>query len=318
LKRLTEKILSGDVRAIARAISWIENDYAQKEQLIDDLYPHCGNAVVWGLTGPPGSGKSTLLNLLIARERMKGKRVAVIAIDPSSPFSGGAILGDRLRMQKHSTDSGVFIRSMASRGHLGGVAGATADAIKVLDAAGFDLIIIETIGVGQTEIEVVEMTDVVLLLLVPGLGDEIQALKAGIMEIGDIFIINKSDKDEAMKTKAEVEYVLSLNDNPRKDRPNPIFMTSAVLNLGIDELSTGIDLYIEELRVNGLIEDKRRKRIAREIRLMITAKIRREVEKQLGLNERIDSWVDQVYRRKRRPYAMINELSDTFFKKNRT
>ncbi len=318
MKRLTEKILSGDVRAIARAISWIENDYAQKEQLIDDLYPHCGNAVVWGLTGPPGSGKSTLLNLLIARERMKGKRVAVIAIDPSSPFSGGAILGDRLRMQKHSTDSGVFIRSMASRGHLGGVAGATADAIKVLDAAGFDLIIIETIGVGQTEIEVVEMTDVVLLLLVPGLGDEIQALKAGIMEIGDIFIINKSDKDEAMKTKAEVEYVLSLNDNPRKDRPNPIFMTSAVLNLGIDELSTGIDLYIEELRVNGLIEDKRRKRIAREIRLMITAKIRREVEKQLGLNERIDSWVDQVYRRKRRPYAMINELSDTFFKKNRT
>ncbi|HHJ53793.1 MAG TPA: methylmalonyl Co-A mutase-associated GTPase MeaB, partial [Caldithrix abyssi] len=194
---MVERILNGDTRAVARAISWIENEHPEKEQLIDALYPHAGRAAVWGITGPPGSGKSSLVNLIIKIQRAKGKKVAVIAVDPSSPFSGGAILGDRIRMQNHATDTGVFIRSMASRGHLGGIAGATADAIKVLDAAGFDLILIETIGVGQTEIDIVGLSDLVLLVLVPGLGDEIQALKAGVMEIGDVFIVNKSDKADA-------------------------------------------------------------------------------------------------------------------------
>ena len=178
---LAENVVKGQSRAVARAISWIENDHKMKEPLIDQIYPYCGSAFVWGITGPPGSGKSSLVDHLIFRMRAVGKKVAVIAVDPSSPFSGGAILGDRIRMQKHATDEGVFIRSMASRGHLGGVSGSTADAIKILDAAGYDLILIETIGVGQTEIEVMELSDVVLLVLVPGLGDEIQALKAGVM-----------------------------------------------------------------------------------------------------------------------------------------
>ncbi|RKY55834.1 MAG: methylmalonyl Co-A mutase-associated GTPase MeaB, partial [Candidatus Neomarinimicrobiota bacterium] len=235
LQNLAYRVLKKEIRAIARSISLIENnmDPEGKETLIDYLHPHCGNAVVWGITGPPGAGKSSLLDRFIEIIRNNGKTVAVIAVDPSSPFSGGAILGDRLRMQKHATDDGVFIRSMASRGHLGGVAGATADAIKIFDAAGFDYIVIETIGVGQTEIEVVELADIVLLVLVPGLGDEIQAMKAGVMEIGDIFIINKKDIDGADRLRAEVEYVLSLKESNNTGFSHPISMSSATLNEGI-------------------------------------------------------------------------------------
>src|SRR6056297_1409848 len=192
---LVEKVLKGDIRAVAKAISMVENDADGKEAFIDAIYPECGHAVVWGVTGPPGAGKSTLVDKLIDRELKKGKKVAVVAVDPSSPFSGGAVLGDRLRMQSHATNPKVFIRSMASRGHLGGVAGATTDAVRVLDAAGYDLIIIESIGVGQTEIEIIEIADIVLLVLVPGMGDEIQALKAGVMEIGDIYVLNRKDYD---------------------------------------------------------------------------------------------------------------------------
>ncbi|MCK4715412.1 MAG: methylmalonyl Co-A mutase-associated GTPase MeaB, partial [Candidatus Marinimicrobia bacterium] len=210
MQNLARQVLQQNIRAIARAISLIENgvETKKKEKLIDTLHPHCGHGIIWGITGPPGAGKSTLLNRLIEQLRHDNKKVAVIAVDPSSPFTGGAILGDRLRMQKHATDDSVFIRSMASRGHLGGVAGATGDAIKIFDAAGYDHIIIETIGVGQTEIDVMELSDIVLLVLVPGLGDEIQALKAGVMEIGDIFIINKKDIDGADRLRTEVEYVL--------------------------------------------------------------------------------------------------------------
>ena len=309
---LAEKVLAGEMRAVARAISHIENDHTQKEELIDTLYPHCGKAAVWGLTGPPGSGKSSLLDHIIDRERKRGSTVAVIAVDPSSPFSGGAILGDRLRMQKHATDSGVFIRSMASRGHLGGVAGATADVIKVLDAAGFDLIIIETIGVGQTEIDVVEMADVVLLLLVPGLGDEIQALKAGVMEIGDIFIINKSDRDDADKVRAEVEYVLGLKYTDDDDERNPVFMTSAKLNEGIDEMLAGVHAYFDKISNNGWLEQKRKKRIASEIKTILTAKIKNEVERYLREDNLLEHWVEQIYKGRRSPYAMINEKLQSF------
>ena len=309
---LARNVLAREMRAVARAISYIENDHPLKEELIDELYPHCGRAVVWGLTGPPGSGKSSLLDHIIDRERKKGNKVAVIAVDPSSPFSGGAILGDRLRMQKHATDSGVFIRSMASRGHLGGVAGATADVIKVLDAAGFDLIIIETIGVGQTEIDVVEMADVVLLLLVPGLGDEIQALKAGVMEIGDVFIINKSDRDDADKVRAEVEYVLGLKYMEEdEDRP-PVFMTSAKMNEGIDEMLQGVHDHFQKIRSNGWLEQKRKKRIAGEIRTILTTKIKSEVERYLREQNLLDQWVEQIYEGRRSPYAMINEKLQSF------
>jgi len=314
---LARQVLEGNTRAIARAITHIENDHPDRETLVDDLYVYGGKAMVLGLTGPPGSGKSTLLNLIIRRERAQGNKVAVIAVDPSSPFSGGAILGDRLRMQRHSTDDGVFIRSMASRGHLGGVAGATGDVIKVLDAAGFDVVIIETIGVGQTEIDIVEMADMVLLVLVPGLGDEIQALKAGVSEIGDIFMINKSDRDDAAKVRAEVEYVLHLKMSAEDTETNPIIMTSALEDSGLDELQQSIRDYYQKLRLNGRLEQKRKNRIAREMKLILSAKVREHVNRQMQLDEFISGWVDAAYHKKVRPYAFINEKLKIFFDKQK-
>lgn len=313
MNQIAEQVLNGNIRAIARAISCIENDCPEKESLIDELYPHVGNAVVWGLTGPPGSGKSSLLNLIIQQERKNGKKIAVIAVDPSSPFSGGAILGDRLRMQRHATDQGVFIRSMASRGHLGGVAGATGDAIKILDAAGFDLIIIETIGVGQTEIDVVEMADIVMLVLVPGLGDEIQALKAGVMEIGDIFIINKSDRDDASKVRAEVEYVLHLKMSDGDTIVNPIVMTSALEKSGIDELIVEAGSYFQQMADSGRLDAKRKQRINREFRLIINNKIRRHFESEIQIEERLNVWIEAVFNKYEKPYALINQKLAEFY-----
>lgn len=285
-----------------------------KETLIDHLHPHCGNAVVWGITGPPGAGKSSLLDRFIEIIRNNGKTVAVIAVDPSSPFSGGAILGDRLRMQKHATDDGVFIRSMASRGHLGGVAGATADAIKIFDAAGFDYIVIETIGVGQTEIEVVELADIVLLVLVPGLGDEIQAMKAGVMEIGDIFIINKKDIDGADRLRAEVEYVLSLKESNNTGFSHPISMSSATLNEGIDETFQMIEKYYITLKTSGRLNDMRKERIEKELRHIASAKIMARANTFLKIDQRLDSWVDEVFQKKVSPYKLLNKKIGEFLK----
>ncbi len=314
MNQLTQQVLDGHTRAIARAISYVENNHPEKENLIDSLYAHGGNAVVWGLTGPPGSGKSSLLNLILRKERDKGKKIAVVAVDPSSPFSGGAVLGDRLRMQKHAVDPGVFIRSMASRGHLGGVSGAAGDVIKILDAAGFDLIIIETIGVGQTEIDIVEMADIVLLVLVPGLGDEIQALKAGVMEIGDVFIVNKSDRDDAAKVRAEIEYVLHMKTPSELDVPNPVVMTSALENRGIDDLLVQIEQYLAAISQNGLLEQKRKQRIARELKIIISAKVRGRVYRQLKLDERIQNWADAAYNKEVKPYTFINRKLEDLFK----
>jgi len=313
LNPLAQKVLDGNTRAIARAISIVENDFPGKEEIIDDLHVHSGHALVWGLTGPPGSGKSSLLNLILKTEREHGKKIAVIAVDPSSPFSGGAILGDRLRMQKHATDDGIFIRSMASRGHLGGVAGATGDVIKVLDAAGFDLIIIETIGVGQTEIDIVEMADMVFLVLVPGLGDEIQALKAGVMEIGDIFVINKSDRDDASKVRAEVEYVLHLKEYDPDAVSNPIVMTSVLENTGVEELLSQAEQYYTTISKNGYLKEKRKRRIAREIKIILSSKVHQRVSRELGLEEKIDQWVEAAYHKQIKPYAFINEKINLLF-----
>ncbi len=307
IEDIVKRIRAGEVRAIARAISWIENDQPDKEQLIDRLFPYTGRAKIIGITGPPGSGKSSLLDRLIDLERKKGRRVAVLAIDPSSPFTGGAILGDRVRMQKHATDSNVFIRSMASRGHLGGVAGATADALKVLDAAGFDLIIIETIGVGQTEIEVMNIVDLVLLVLVPGLGDEIQALKAGVMEIGDIFVINKSDKDEANRVKAEVEYVLHLKNDGDETQSNPIFLTSATQNIGLQELADGIEKELQRMEESGQLKERRRKRLELELKRILTSKIEAHVHRFLNTENNLNAWLNQLAERRATPYQLVNK-----------
>jgi LAO/AO transport system kinase len=312
LIELAENVVKGQSRAVARAISWIENDHKMKEPLIDQIYPYCGSAFVWGITGPPGSGKSSLVDHLIFRMRAVGKKVAVIAVDPSSPFSGGAILGDRIRMQKHATDEGVFIRSMASRGHLGGVSGATADAIKILDAAGYDLILIETIGVGQTEIEVMELSDVVLLVLVPGLGDEIQALKAGVMEIGDVFVINKSDRDDADKVRAEVKYMLEFKEQNDEYVENPIVMTSAKLNEGIDQLIKDTENYLHNLILKGYLESRRKSRISNEINQIITGKIEEELKTFIKKKEKLDNWIEKIYQKKCSPYSLVNENFKAF------
>ena len=259
---LVQGVLKGNIRSIAKSISLVENDLPEKEELLKKVYSHTGNAAVFGITGPPGSGKSTLLDRLIRSNRGRGKKVAVVAVDPSSPFSLGAILGDRIRMQNHAADPGVYIRSMASRGHLGGVASATIDTVKILDAAGFDFIFIETIGVGQAEVEVANLADVVLLVLIPGMGDEIQAMKAGVMEIGDIYVINKKDLDGADRLKAEIEYILNLA-NGEASAAHPVLMVSAENNEGIDELVGTMDEYFNHMKSNGVLTKRRKENIKR-------------------------------------------------------
>jgi LAO/AO transport system kinase len=309
-------VLAAQPRAVGRAITLIENHDPQAEALVDRLYPHTGRAVTIGITGSPGAGKSTLLDRLIARERQTGRKVGVIAIDPSSPFTGGAILGDRLRMQSHATDPGVFIRSMASRGSLGGVAAGTGDAIRVLDAAGFDTVFIETIGVGQTEIRIVELSDVVLLVLMPGAGDEIQAMKAGVMEIGDIFVINKKDLSGADKLRMEVEYVLSFKDS-RAGPQNPIVMVSAERDEGIDELERTLGARLESARTDGSLEARRRFRIGRELQSILTLKIHALLDVHVELSRQLPEWVEALYRRKAQPYALIDRQIEGFVEQKR-
>jgi LAO/AO transport system kinase len=314
---LVDDIRRGDVRAIARAISLIEDFEPEAELLADSLFPHTGRALILGVTGSPGAGKSTLVDRLITQERQSGRKVAVIAIDPSSPFSGGAVLGDRLRMQEHATDPGVFIRSMASRGFLGGVAAATGDVLKVLDAAGYDTIFIETIGVGQTEIKIVELSDIVLLVLMPGTGDEIQAMKAGVMEIGDIFIINKKDMPGADKLRMEVEYVLSFK-NPGEDTvTNPIVMTSATNGEGIGLLREAIAAHRTEIARSGKLEQKRRYRLERELMGVLNRKVHQLMDVRIEVSKQLPDWVDTLYRRKACPYALINKQIKNFLKEGR-
>jgi len=233
-------VFSGNARALARAITVVEDGGRERDDLIRSLRGRTGNAILVGVTGPPGSGKSTLVDRLIERELRQNREVAVLAVDPTSPFSGGALLGDRLRMQEHAENPRVFIRSMASRGHLGGISSATGDAIKVLDAAGYDTVMIETTGVGQTEIEIVKFADIVLLVLVPGMGDEIQAMKAGVMEIADIFVVNKKDLDGAERLKTEIGFVLGMKPQNGGREENPVLMVSGTRDEGIDELAREI------------------------------------------------------------------------------
>lgn len=305
--RLSDRVAAGDPRAIARAISIVEDDAPDAAALVRDLHPRTGGAYLVGVTGPPGAGKSTLVDRLIEQIRLAGKTVGVIAVDPTSPFTGGAILGDRVRMLKHVEDAGVFIRSMATRGHLGGLAEATSDAALVLDAAGRDVVLIETVGVGQDEVEIVRTADVAVVTLVPGTGDEIQAIKAGVMEIADIFVINKADREGADRAVEAVSANLSLQTFAPGEWEPPILKTEAASGRGVEELWQAL----ERFRVHSAEAARRRRRTRQAWRLreLVARRITREIERTLAPGE-FDRIVDAIAARETDPYSAAAHLVD--------
>jgi LAO/AO transport system kinase len=300
-----ERVLAGDARSMARAISIVEDDPGEGASLIGRLYPHTGRAYLIGVTGAPGVGKSTLVDRLVTETRRAGRTVGVLAVDPTSPFSGGAILGDRVRMSAHAGDSGVFVRSMATRGHLGGLAAATSDAALVLDAAGKDVVIIETVGVGQDEVDIVRTADVSIVMLVPGAGDDVQALKAGIMEIADIFVVNKADREGADQVVQAVTASLSLRTFAEGEWRPPVLTTEAVNGVGVDRLWSEI----ERFRQHQSPQQARRRRSTHESRLrgLLAQRLLEHVEKQLPPGE-FERLVDAVATRQTDPYSAAASL----------
>ena len=303
---LSERLLARDPRALARAISLVENETAEGAALVGKIYQKTGRAHLIGVTGPPGAGKSTLVDRIIAEYRAQGKTVAVLAVDPTSPYSGGAILGDRVRMGSHAQDEGVFIRSMATRGHLGGLATTTAEASLLLDAAGFDIVIIETVGVGQDEVDIVRTADVSIVVLVPGTGDEVQALKAGIMEIADIFVVNKADRDGADRTASSIEAMLTLeNWNPDEWRP-PVLRTEATAGRGVTELLEMVAKF--ETFSGARVGARRRARAEWRLREILSRRFMRQLELSLAPGE-FDRALDRIANREIDPYGAAEELT---------
>ena len=299
LSALADSIVSGDPRGIARGISLVENDADEGPALVRELFGRSGRAFLVGITGAPGAGKSTLVDGLVSRWRRAGHTVGVLAVDPTSPFSGGAMLGDRVRMQAHAQDAGVFIRSMATRGHLGGLARATTDAALVLDAAGKDFVAIETVGVGQDEVEIARTADVSVLVLVPGMGDEVQALKAGVMEIADVFVVNKADRDGADRAVAEVESLLSLHAYAEGEWRPAIVRTEATTGQGLDDVMRTIDQFRTH---SAKIESRRRERAEAQLRAILGARLIRQIESRVSAME-MGKLVDRIVARTLDPYS---------------
>jgi LAO/AO transport system kinase len=303
---LAAGVLAGDVRAVARAITLVENARPEALPLLARLFPHAGEALVIGVTGPPGAGKSSLVDRMTVQLRRQGRSVGIVAVDPSSPFSGGAILGDRIRMQAHATDPGVFIRSMATRGHLGGLAAATDQVVTVLAAARKDVVLVETVGVGQDEVEIVGTADVSLVVLVPGLGDEVQALKAGIMEIADVFVVNKADRDGVERVVAEIETMLGLvSDHGRLPE---IVKTAALRDEGIDSLLAAVEAFRREAGASGLLERKRRDHLARQLDDALRQRLAARLRERVLTPSARAAVVERLVRREVDPFTAAGEV----------
>ena len=306
---IAQSVLAGDLRLGARLIRDLDDQTVLAELILRQLWPHMGRAFILGVTGNPGAGKSTVVDSLIAYYRKAGKRVGVVAIDPSSPFSGGAILGDRIRMQRHALDDGVFIRSLASRGHLGGLSRSTGEIVAVLDAMGFEVVIIETVGVGQGEVDVVALADTKVVVTVPGLGDEVQAIKAGILEIADVLVVNKADREGADRTVRDLLTMLELRHVEEPHGPESpsseveIIRTVAVRGEGIGELAAAIARNQE--KTAGLAAERRARRARRELRDALLDRCAQRVEQVLS---RHTDWVEQVQRREIDPYSISERL----------
>ena len=306
VEHLVERALEGERKAIARLISLVEDGGAQVGKVMHRLYPHTGRAYSVGITGAPGAGKSTLTERLVTRARSAGHKVGVLAVDPSSPFSGGALLGDRVRMQSHATDPDVFIRSMATRGHLGGIALATPEAMRVLDAVGTDVVLIETVGVGQAEVEITDACDTTVVVVTPGWGDAVQTAKAGLMEIGEVFVVNKADRAGAKDTVRELRQMIEMSASAWKPE---IVTTVATKGEGIDELWAAIERHRSYQEDNGLLEARRRRRIEREIREIVAERYRARVDSEAKLI--LSDLTDQVQARTLDPYAAADRLIDS-------
>jgi LAO/AO transport system kinase len=306
IEELAEDVLKGDKRSIARLITMVENSPREAQRAISMLYPHTGRAWIVGITGPPGVGKSILIEKLVKELRRRGETVGVVAVDPTSPFSGGAFLGDRVRMQNLSTDEGVFIRSMATRGGLGGVARATKDAVKILDAASMGFIIVETVGAGQSEVEIMKIAETVVVVLSPGAGDDIQALKAGMMEISDIFVVNKSDLKNADDVVLSIRNMLMMQPSETGWRP-PIIKTVALTGLGVDELLEKIIQHREYIR-SSCHKDRRRRRIENEIISVIKEKAAEYILSSLKRTGEFDEIIKRVLNLETDPYSAVDAL----------
>lgn len=307
MQELLKRFWAGEPRALARVISILENEESGREEIMKVVFPRTGRAYILGVTGAPGAGKSSLVDRLTFLLRRKNLRVGIVAVDPTSPFSGGALLGDRIRMQEHAVDQGVFIRSMGTRGSLGGLAGTTREVVKAMDAFGFDWIMIETVGVGQAELDIMHVADSVVVVLTPGAGDSIQAIKAGIMEIADIFAVNKSDQPGAEKMALEIEMMLDLYTAEISWRP-PVVKTSAVSGMGAEDLLAAIERHRRYIQEKSSFQKKRAEQLRSETLEILDRKWQQLVRREMKLSEEVNRLLDSVARRELDPYTAASSL----------